>query len=143
MINKDYDLIVGSRFVNKNPHLKDGMPYIRYLTNKITSFITSKLLNIELTEFHTGCKIFSKNFYDTLPIDNNSDNYLFSFEVLLQAAFFKMKYGEISISSSYEGYKTSCNYLNGLIYLLGNMKVILFYLISKTKIIKTKNFRKK
>ena len=143
MINKDYDLIVGSRFVNKNPHLKDGMPYIRYFTNKITSFITSKLLNIKLTEFHTGCKIFSKNLYYTLPIDNNSDDYLFSFEVLLQAAFFKMKYGEISISSSYEGYRTSCNYLNGLLYLLGNMKVILFYLISKTKIIKTKNFRKK
>ena len=143
MIQQNYDLIVGSRFVNKNPHLSDGMPFVRYITNKFTSFITSKLLNIKLTEFHTGCKIFSKNFYETLPIETNSDNYLFSFEVLLQAAFFKKKYGEISISSSYEGYKTSCNYLNGLIYLFGNIKVILFYLISKTKLITTKNFKKK
>ena len=69
MIQQNYDLIVGSRFVNKNPHLSDGMPFVRYITNKFTSFITSKLLNIKLTEFHTGCKIFSKNFYETLPIE--------------------------------------------------------------------------
>ena len=43
------------------------------------------------------------------PYQKNSDNYLFSFEIILQAAFFKLKYGEISISSSYEGFKTSCN----------------------------------
>ena len=48
-----------------------------------------------------------------------------------------------SVHSSSRQSKISCNYLNGLIYLLGNIKVILFYLISKTKIIKTKNFRNK
>jgi len=140
MIEQSYDLIIGSRFKNKNPYVKDGMPFVRYLTNKITSFVTSKLLNIKFTEFHTGCKIYSKHLYQTLPIKYNSDNYLFSFEILLQAAFFKKKYGEISISSSYEGYKTSCNYFDGLIYLIGNLKVIIFYIISKTKIIKTKMF---
>ncbi len=48
-----------------------------------------------------------------------------------------------SVHGSPRQSKISCNYLNGLIYLLGDIKVILFYLISKTKIIKTKNFRNK
>ena len=141
MILDDYDLIIGSRFKNKNPFLKDGMPFLRYFTNKIMSFITSKLFNINLTEFHTGCKIFSKKFCNSVPIYENSDDYLFSFQVIMQASFYKKKYGEISITSSYEGYKTSCNYLNGFIYLFGNFKIMLVFLLVKLKLIKSKTFK--
>ena len=140
MIVNDYDLIIGSRFKDKNPYKEDGMPFIRFITNKFMSLFTSSLFGINLTEFHTGCKIFSKNFYNSVPINNTSNNYLFSFEIILQASFFKKKYGEISISSSYEGYKTSCNYTNGFIYILGNFKLMLFYFLSKINIIKTKTF---
>ena len=141
MILEDYDLIIGSRFKNKNPFLKDGMPFLRYFTNKIMSFITSKLFNINLTEFHTGCKIFSKKFCNTVPIYENSDDYLFSFQVIMQASFYKKKYGEISITSSYEGYKTSCSYLNGFFYLFGNFKIMLIFLLMKLKLMKSKTFQ--
>ena len=140
MIEDNYDLIIGSRFKDKNPFLKDGMPFMRYVTNKLMSLITSKLFGIKLTEFHTGCKIFSKNFFNNVPIKNTSDNYLFSFEIILQASYFKKKYGEISISSSYDGYHTSCNYFNGLIYLLGNFKLMFLYFLSKLNLIKSKTF---
>jgi len=140
MIDQNFDLIIGSRFKNKNPFLKDGMPFMRYLANKIMTFITSKLFGIKLTEFHTGCKIYSKNFVNSVPIFNTSDDYLFSFEIILQASYFKKKYGEISITSSYDGYHTSCNYFRGFIYLMGNFKLMIFYFLSKLKLIRFKNF---
>ena len=143
MINQDFDFIIGSRFKNKNPFLKDGMPFMRYLTNKMMSLLTSTLFNIKLTEFHTGCKIFRKEFFNSIPIENTSDDYLFSFEIILQASYFKKKYGEISISSSYEGYKTSCNYLDGFFYLLGNFKLMFVYFLSKINLLKSKTFVKK
>ena len=93
-LENDYDLIIGSRLQNNNPFVKDGMPFLRYLTNKIFSFFTSKLCNIKLTEFHTGCKIVSRNFCKKTPYQENSDSYLFSFQIILQAAFFKLKYME-------------------------------------------------
>ena len=65
LIKNEYDLIIGSRFVNKNPYLTDGMPLIRYITNKFTSKITSLITNIKLSEFHTGFKIFSRKFHET------------------------------------------------------------------------------
>ena len=142
MINNNYDFIIGSRFKNKNPYLKDGMPFLRYLTNKMMSLFTSILFSIKLTEFHTGCKIFRKEFFYSIPIEHTSNDYLFSFEIILQASYFKKKYGEISISSSYEGYKTSCNYLNGFIYLLGNFKLMLIYFLSKINLLKSKTFEK-
>ncbi len=140
MIENDFDLIIGSRFKNKNPFLKDGMPFMRYATNKFMSFVTSKLFKIKLTEFHTGCKIYSKNFCKSVPVFKNSNNYLFSFQIILQASFYKKKYGEISISSSYEGYKTSCNYSNGFIYLLGNFKFMLIYILVKLRLMKSEIF---
>ena len=141
-IKNDYDLIIGSRFKNKNPFKEDGMPFIRYLTNKTMSIFTSFLFNIKLTEFHTGCKIYSKNFYHSVPINNTSNDYLFSFEIIMQASYFNKKYGEISISSSYDGYKTSCNYFNGFIYLVGNFKLMLDYFFSKIGLKKSKTFTK-
>ena len=142
MINNNYDFIIGSRFKDKNPYLKDGMPFLRYLTNKIMSLFTSILFSIKLTEFHTGCKIFRKEFFYSIPIEHTSNDYLFSFEIILQASYFKKKYGEISISSSYDGYKTSCNYINGFIYLLGNFKLMLIYFLSKINLLKSKTFEK-
>jgi hypothetical protein len=135
---KDYALVIGSRFKNKNPFLKDGMPFLRYFTNKLMSAFTSKLLNINLSEFHTGYKIFGKEFFNKVPFDECSNNYLFSFQIILQAKYFDLKYGEISISSSYEGFKTSCNYTNGFIYLVHNFREI-FNFILATKGIKNNN----
>ena len=140
-LENDYDLIIGSRLQNNNPFVKDGMPFLRYLTNKIFSFFTSKLCNIKLTEFHTGCKIVSRNFCKKTPYQENSDSYLFSFQIILQAAFFKLKYGEISISSTYTGYKTSCSYFNGLIYLIGNIKMIFLFFLAKFNFYKHKLFK--
>tara|TARA_B100001996_G_scaffold367252_1_gene338728 strand:+ start:24 stop:770 length:747 start_codon:yes stop_codon:yes gene_type:complete len=137
----NYDLIIGSRFQNKNPFLKDGMPFARYFTNKVMSLMTNHLCGIKLSEFHTGYKIFSKNLCEKVPYQKNSNNYLFSFEILLQAAFFRLKYGEISISSSYEGYRQSCGYFDGFIYLLGNLKVIMLFLLAKLNIFKYKLFK--
>ena len=142
MIENNYDFIVGSRFKNKNPYLKDGMPFLRYFTNKMMSLFTSILFGIRLTEFHTGCKIFRKEFFNSVPIKYTSDNYLFSFEIILQASYFKKKYGEISISSSYEGFKTSCNYLFSFIYLLFIFKLMFIYFLSKINLLKSKTFIK-
>ena len=60
----------------------------------------------------------------------------------MQASYFNKKYGEISISSSYDGYKTSCNYFNGFIYLVGNFKLMLDYFFSKIGLKKSKTFTK-
>ncbi|MDC0585771.1 glycosyltransferase family 2 protein [Candidatus Pelagibacter sp.] len=142
LLENNYDLIIGSRFVDRNPYLEDGMPYLRYISNKIMSKLTSKLLSINLSEFHTGYKIFGKNFYQTIPFKNCSNNYLFSFQIILQTKYFNLKYDEISISASYDGFRASCGYFNGLIYLLNNFTEMFFYFLAKLNIFKNKTYKK-
>ena len=133
-IDQDYALITGSRFINKNPHLEEGMPFLRYLSNKVMSNFTRKLLSINLSEFHTGFKIFGKNFYNKVQFEHCSNNYLFSFQIILATKFFNLKYGEISISADYGDKVNSCTYYNGFIYLISNFVEIFFYLLAKSKI---------
>ena len=133
-IEQDYALITGSRFVNKNPHLDEGMPFLRYFSNKFMSNFTRKLLSINLSEFHTGFKIFGKNFYNKVQFEHCSNNYLFSFQIILATKFFNLKYGEISISADYGDKVNSCNYYNGFIYLISNFVEMFFYLLAKSKI---------
>ena len=130
-LQNNYDLIIGSRFVNKNPFKSDGMPFIRYLTNLIFSKITSTFLRINLTEFHTGYKVFGKKFHNIVPYEKCSDDYLFSFQVILQAKFFNLSINEISIVSKYDELSTSCNYLDGFVYLVGNIKYMILFMLAK------------
>ena len=133
-IEQDYALITGSRFVNKNPHVEEGMPFLRYFSNKVMSNFTRLLLSIHLSEFHTGFKIFGKNFYNKVQFEHCSNNYLFSFQIILATKFFNLNYGEISIEADYGDKVNSCNYYNGFIYLISNFVEIFFYLLAKSKI---------
>ena len=142
-IDEDYALITGSRFVNKNPHKEEGMPFLRYFSNKVMSSFTRKLLSIELSEFHTGFKIFGKSFYEKIKFEDCSNNYLFSFQIILMTKFFNLKYGEISISADYGDKVNSCNYFNGFIYLIQNFVEIFFYLMAKSKIFKKSIYKTK
>ena len=142
-IDEDYALITGSRFVNKNPHKEEGMPFLRYFSNKVMSSFTRKLLSIDLSEFHTGFKIFGKSFYEKIKFEDCSNNYLFSFQIILMTKFFNLKYGEISISADYGDKVNSCNYFNGFIYLMQNFVEIFFYLMAKSKIFKKSIYKTK
>ena len=143
LIDQDYALITGSRFINKNPHKEEGMPFLRYFSNIVMSNFTRKILSIELTEFHTGFKIFGRNFYNKVPFENCSNNYLFSFQIILMTKFFNLKYGEISISADYGKNVNSCNYYNGFIYLMANFSEIMFYFLARLNIFKKTIYKPK
>ena len=143
LLENNYDLIIGSRFVNRNPYLDDDMPLFRFVSNKIMSTLSSKLLSINLSEFHTGFKIFGKNFYKQVPFKDCSNNYLFSFQIILLTKYFNLKYDEISITSTYAGFRASCGYFQGLIYVANNFTEMLFYFLAKLNIYKRNIYKKK
>ena len=63
-----------------------------------------------------------------------------SFQVILQAKFFNLSINEISITSKYDEDSTSCNYFNGFLYLMGNIKYLLLFLLAKIALVKNEIF---
>ncbi len=101
------DLILGSRFLNFRENMKMGYPLERMVPNFFISRIERILLNIKITDFHQGFRIYSKNFYKTINLDNLADNYLLSFEVILHAKKNKLQIQEIPVICDYKSDHTS------------------------------------
>ena len=101
------DLILGSRFLNFKNNMKMGYPLERMIPNFFISRIERILLKIDITDFHQGFRIYSKNFYKTINLNNLADNYLLSFEVILHAKKNKLQICEIPVICDYKSDHTS------------------------------------
>lgn len=101
------DLILGSRFLKFKENMKMGYPLERMIPNFFISRTERILLNIKITDFHQGFRIYSKNFFKTINLDNLADNYLLSFEVILHAKINNLKIREIPVICDYKSDHTS------------------------------------
>jgi glycosyltransferase involved in cell wall biosynthesis len=101
------DLILGSRFLNFIENMKMGYPLERMVPNYFISGIEKILLNIKITDFHQGFRVYSKNFYKTINLNNLADNYLLSFEVILHAKKNNLQIREIPVICDYKSDHTS------------------------------------
>lgn len=114
----EYDAVLGSRILGGKTR-KSGMPAYKYIANRILTLTENLLLGSKLSEFHTGYRAFSKEVLQTLPLHENSDDFLFDNEMLAQAIFFDFKVGEISCPTRYFAEASSINFRRSLVYGFG------------------------
>jgi len=142
LLNLNFDLILGSRFIVPGLARKNGMPLIRFLANRGLSFFDRLILRLPLSEFHTGFSIYSRKFYETIPIAQNSSDYLFSFEVIAQAAYFNLRVGEIPVEADYIGEHTSHKLSGAVIYAFETFLILFKFIFAKYLHIYSKQFPK-
>ena len=130
-IQQGYDFLLGSRFVNIFQPLKDKMPLIRYFGNLGLSAMDRLFMDLHLTEFHTGFRIYSKELIQALDFSHSSDDYLFSFEIIAQAHYQGLRVGEIPIRCDYAKDHTSISIRKSFIYAWETRKVLVKYLLAK------------
>ncbi|MFH1350401.1 MAG: glycosyltransferase family 2 protein [Pseudomonadota bacterium] len=101
MISYDvYDVVLGSRIIGGKT-LKGGMPLYKYIANRFLTAYENLLLGSKLSEFHTGYRAFSREVLETLPLNENSDDFIFDNEMLVQIIYFGYRIGEISCPTRY------------------------------------------
>ena len=92
-----YDLALGSRILGGGA-LRGGMPFYKYLSNRFLTHAQNLLLGAHLSEYHTGYRAYSRELLSALPLDSNSDDFVFDNQILAQAVMFGARVGEISCS---------------------------------------------
>ena len=125
------DLILGSRFVEPWRALKNGMSLIRFAANRGLSFIDRLVLRLPLTEFHTGFRVYSRRFLEATPWQADSDDYLFSFQIIAQAAYGGFKTAEVPVDADYIGDHTSVSLSRSVVYAVGTLGVLLEFLAAR------------
>jgi glycosyltransferase involved in cell wall biosynthesis len=113
-----YDVVLGSRILSEGA-LKGGMPIYKYFSNRVLTFIQNILLRKKLSEYHTGYRAFSRKVLETLPLDEDSDDFVFDNQMLAQAVYFGFSIGEVSCPTKYFPEASSINFSRSVKYGLG------------------------
>jgi glycosyltransferase involved in cell wall biosynthesis len=121
-----YDVVLGSRILGKGA-LEGGMPWWKYVANRVLTLIQNLLLGTKLAEFHTGYRAFSRRVLTTLPLAANSSDFVFDNEMLVQAVAFGLPIGEISCPTRYFDDASSISFRRSVVYGFGVLRTSLQY----------------
>lgn len=125
-----FPVVFGSRILGKGA-LKGGMPWYKYVANRILTLIQNILLNQKLSEYHTGYRAFSREVLDKVNYQLNSDDFIFDNQMIAQIFFNGFEIGEITCPTKYFEEASSINFSRSSIYGLGVLKVSILYRLAK------------
>lgn len=130
-----YDIVLGSRILSEGA-LQGGMPLYKYLANRCLTLFQNLLFGKKLSEYHTGYRAFSRAVLETLPLDRNSDDFIFDNQMLAQAVYAGFRIGEISCPTRYFDDASSISFRRSVIYGLGVLKVSVLYRLACAGLVK-------
>ncbi|MCB0510199.1 MAG: glycosyltransferase family 2 protein [Chitinophagales bacterium] len=134
-----YPIALGSRILG-NGALKGGMPWYKYLANRILTLIENILLGQKLSEYHTGYRAFSKQSLQAINFEANSDDFIFDNQMLAQLFYKGFEIGEVTCPTKYFDEASSINFKRSAIYGLGCLKVAMQYRLNKMGLLKSALF---
>ncbi|MDQ6654514.1 MAG: glycosyltransferase family 2 protein [Verrucomicrobiota bacterium] len=115
-----YPCVLGSRILGGGA-LRGGMPLWKYVANRFLTLTENLLFGAKLSEYHTGYRAFSAELLRRLPLDKNSDDFVFDNEVLAQVLWLRHPIGEVSCPAKYMAEASSINFRRSVRYGLGCM----------------------
>jgi glycosyltransferase involved in cell wall biosynthesis len=126
----EFDAVLGSRILGIGA-LQGGMPLYKYISNRFLTLFENLLLNHKLSEYHTGYRAFSREILERLPLEKNSNDFVFDNQMLAQLIWFGYRIGEVSCPTRYFPEASSLNFRRSLKYGLGVLKTSLQFRLQK------------
>ena len=134
-----YDMVLASRILGGGA-LKGGMPIYKYIANRLLTAFQNLFLGAKLSEYHTGYRAFSKELLQTLPLLENSDDFVFDNQMIAQSVMFGFRIGEISCPTKYFKEASSINFGRSVNYGIGVLKTTAGFVAHKMGIVKLPRF---
>lgn len=125
-----YDVMLGSRIIGGKA-IAGGMPRIKYYGNRILTFFQNLVFRKKLSEYHTGYRAFHRKVLETLPLEKNSNDFVFDNQVLAQVILFGFEIGEISCPTRYFAEASTIEGWLGVRYAAGCLYTALQFLLQK------------
>jgi glycosyltransferase involved in cell wall biosynthesis len=134
-----YDVVLASRILGGKAR-KGGMPLYKYIANRFLTFFENVLLRVKLSEYHTGYRAFSRTVLESLPLEKNSDDFIFDNEMIAQVVFFGYEIGEISCPTRYFEDASSINFSRASTYGLGVLLTSMKFALQKAGVLSSPIF---
>jgi glycosyltransferase involved in cell wall biosynthesis len=138
----EYDVVLGSRILG-NGAMDGGMPAYKYVANRFLTLAQNLLCGQKLSEYHTGFRAFRRELIENLPLEENSDDFVFDNQMIAQAIYFGHRIGEISCPTRYFDEASSINFRRSVTYGLGVLETSVRFRIHRMGIKKSRIFRER
>ena len=122
----EYDLVLGSRILAQNAVAR-GMPRYKYISNRALTVVQNLLMRQKLSEYHTGLRAYSRELLTALPLDRNSDDFVFDNQIIAQALAAGARIGELSCPTRYHTEASSIGFARSVRYGLGVLRTATEY----------------
>lgn len=133
----EFDVSLASRILGTGA-LKGGMPLYKYISNRFLTFTENVLLGQKLSEYHTGYRAFSRAVLESLPLEMNSDDFVFDNQMLAQITWCGFRIGEVSCPTKYFPEASSINFRRSVTYGLGVLGTAFSYRFARMGIMRNR-----
>ncbi len=137
-----YHCVLGSRILGGYA-IRGGMPVWKYAANRLLTLAQNILITAKLSEYHTGYRAFSRRLLEQLPLDVNSDDFVFDNQMLSQILWFGYKVAEVSCPTKYFPEASSINLLRSIKYGFGCLDTAMKFRLAKMNLITSHLFPEK
>ncbi len=122
----EYDLVLGSRILAQNAVAR-GMPRYKYISNRALTVVENLLMRQKLSEYHTGLRAYSRELLAALPLERNSDDFVFDNQIIAQALAAGARVGELSCPTRYHAEASSIGLGRSIRYGIGVLRTAAQY----------------
>jgi len=130
------DVVLGSRIRTRREALDGGMPLYKYLANRFLTITENVALGQNLGDFHSGLRAYRREVLETIPFMNNSDDFVFDTQFLVQCVYFGFKLGDVPVPVRYFEEASSINFGRSMRYGLATLWTLVQFWAHKLGIIR-------
>ena len=125
-----FDAVIASRILG-NKAMMGGMPLYKYISNRVLTLAENLIIQQKLSEYHTGYRAFSRKVLETIPLLENSDDFVFDNQMLCQILYFGFDVGELSCPALYFPDASSISFSRSMTYGIGVIQTAMKYAFAK------------
>ena len=134
-----YHCVLGSRILGGRA-VKNGMPWWKYVSNRVLTLFSNIMMHAKLSEYHTGYRAFSRELLARLPLESNSDDFVFDNQMLAQILWLGYTIAEVSCPTKYFPEASSINFRRSVRYGLGCIRTAVQYRLARLHLVESPLF---
>lgn len=135
------DVMLGNRVRTRAEAIASGMPPYKYISNRSLTIIENFVLGQNLGDFHSGFRFYRREVLETIPYNNNSDDFVFDSQFLAQAAYFGFRIGDAPVPCRYFKEASSINFKRSVTYGTLTLWTLVQYGLQKSRLVKFRIFK--
>jgi glycosyltransferase involved in cell wall biosynthesis len=128
------DVMLANRIRTRREALSGGMPWWKYFANRYLTIIENLVLGLNLGEFHSGYRAFSRRALETVAFEKCSNDFIFDQEILAQAAAANLRVGDLPVPAKYFPEASSINFRRSMKYGFGILWLLARYTLNQTRL---------